>query len=109
MESASEAPLGQLSKRLGRRAPATGVGREDVAELGLVRLLVDSHRDRDPEERAVLGVDDREAFSGSFLAPELVGLQPGPPEIGRGWGRDKRVSLDIGVLGERVEPVDVLG
>ena len=109
MESAGEAPFGQLSKRLRRRAPTTGVGREDVAKLGLVRLLVDSHRDGDPEERAVLGVDDREAFSGSFLASELIGLQPGPPEIGRGWGRDKRVSLDLGVLGERVEPVDVLG
>ena len=109
MESAREAPLGQLSKRLGRRPPATGLGREDVAELGLVRLLVDPYCDRDPEERAVLGVDDREAFSGSFLAPELIRLEPGSPEIGRGCGRDKGVPLDIGVLGERVEPVDVVG
>ena len=101
MRSAAEAP----------RSPRPGHGprAEDVAELGLVRLLVDPYRDRDPEERAVLGVDDREAFSGSFLAPELIRLQPGSPEIGRGWGRDKGVPLDIGVLGEHVEPVDVVG
>jgi len=76
LESASEAPFGQPSKRLGRRAPTPSLGREDVAELGLVRLLIDSHGDGDPEERAVLGVDDREAFSGSIFTSELVGLQP---------------------------------
>ena len=95
------------TQRLGRGAAPARLGRQDVAELGLARILVEVHGGREAEERAGVAVQDGEALARARLARLLVGLEPGAPEPGRRRLGDVGVALDVGVGREALELLDV--
>jgi hypothetical protein len=75
-------------------------GRDDVAELGLGGLAVEVGRQRQPEQRGVVGcVDDHERLAGPIDAAALVAR---PPRGGERWVRrirEAREAADVGILG----------
>src|SRR5436309_6205144 len=71
-----ERPVGQELERPCRDPSTARFRRDDVAELELPSFAVDAEREREPEERPVVSIDDGERLPLAFTAALLVELEP---------------------------------
>jgi len=101
-----ERVVADQSQRARCDATSSGLGNEDVADLGLLFVGLDGHQ-TDQAEKGSHVVQDREALAGSLLAPagdcrEPLSLESVGPRVGNAG-----VALDEKILAERRQPVEV--